>query len=292
LGNHNIRKILIVILCLILAVSALSLFACSSDDNGNGQNATSSSGSENGNGKETPMRFLSIEGDVKEYRSFNTGDPVKNNKALPGDKDFEGVLLKDFLADSKPTRDEYSLDLISSGDGFMVRLVDIDDVYIIFSAITGWTIVAPDHPISANAKDIDRIIVYGGLPSLSDIDSELPKSDPGLILSFKNDETVFIPMGYLLMLANGRYHDIEGEVQSGSLGKEVEVFTIRDSFRLQDVTEYTVSETIEIVTADGKRYLTSSDMTEFVIYRQAISCIDYNTENNETYEDVVEVRMK
>jgi len=285
LKKSTTAKIIAGLLCIALTSSVLFLGACSSGDNDN-DNA-------NKNGT-TPIRFLSIEGDVREYRSFNTGVPVKNDEALPGDEDFEGVLLRDFLADSEPTRDDYTVDLISSGDGFRVKLFSVDNVYIIFSDISGWTVIAPDHPVSANAKDINRIIVFAGDNSITD------ESDPGLKLSLDNGDFEIIPLGYLLVMAKGIYTDWEEEVGSVS-SDSVVVSTIKTSFRLQDIeknirsdtlTENKIDETIEVITADGKRYLTDSDMVEFVIYRQKISCIDYYQERPEVYEDVVEVRLK
>ncbi|MDR3363695.1 MAG: hypothetical protein LBS91_01910, partial [Clostridiales Family XIII bacterium] len=70
-----------------------------------------------GAGADSPQRFLSIEGDVLTYVSFKTAAPVKNDAALPGDRDFEGVSLPDFLAGSDISGVPQSVWLVSSGDG-------------------------------------------------------------------------------------------------------------------------------------------------------------------------------
>jgi hypothetical protein len=233
-----------------------------------------------GSGSDTPQRFLSIEGDVLTYVSFKTAAPVKNDAALPGDRDFEGIALPEFLAGSELSGSPQSVWLISSGDGFSVK-IDWDGAekaYMIFSGANGWSVVAPEHPVSVNAMDIDRILVVceGSAAGL-----RVARADGGIDV---------VPFGAILtspMLT--RFH-FEGRAEIGT-GADLlasEVYTRELSVSLADVYEGYGGEPFAVVTEDGDKYLTDGG-GRFVIYRQAI---DYVDSTGDVYENVAEIQMR
>ncbi|MDR1816262.1 MAG: hypothetical protein LBR00_06310 [Clostridiales Family XIII bacterium] len=228
-----------------------------------------------GGGGESPQRFLSIEGDVGQYVSYKTGTPVKDPAALPGDADFEGVALPEFLAGSEISGEPLAVWLCSSGDGFSVKLdwEGLDRAYMIFSEVNGWQCVAPEHPLSANAQDIDRIFVVS---EGSGVGLRVVRLDGGVDV---------IPFGEILtspLLASFHY---EGRAENGDLASEV--YTREASFSLADFYDAGDSG-FEVVTAAGDRYLTDG-AGRFAVFRQTFS---YFETTGDEYEDVTEIRLR
>jgi hypothetical protein len=232
-----------------------------------------------GNDSGTPQRFLSIEGDVGTYVSYKTEAPSKNDDALPGDKDFDGVSLPDFLASSEISGTPVSVWLISSGDGFAVKLAwdGLEDAYIAFSETNGWRCIAPKHPISANAMDIDRILVVS------------EGSEVGLPLTKPDGSTEVIPFGKILTSPLLTAFHFEGQADQGAGESQLssEVYTRETTFSLADVYDGEASGFV-VVTANGDKYLTDGQ-GRFAVFRQTLSYIE---STGDEYENVVEVQLR
>ncbi|MDR2487202.1 MAG: hypothetical protein LBD12_04480, partial [Clostridiales Family XIII bacterium] len=158
-----------------------------------------------------PIRYLSIEGDVREHVFFQTGTPAKNDQALPGDSDFAGTPLTDFLSSSGISGRPESVYLISSGDGFVVKIPyrGAERAYVVFSREKGWCLIAPEHPVSANATDIDRILVVS------------KDSDVGLRVVGKDGQSETVSMGRMLTAPMTAEYHLEGRADaSADVGKD------------------------------------------------------------------------
>jgi hypothetical protein len=226
------------------------------------------------------VRFLSIEGDVERSVIRNNGTPVKNDTALPGDRDFEGISLTDFVAEANISGTPRTLYLVSSGDGFTssVDYADADRIYVVFSATKGWSLVAPDHPPGASGMDIDHIIVVS------------ENSKVGLSVVDQNGDTTLIPMGQLLTMPQRVEFRFDGRsVNEGVEGERaVSLYTRQYSVTLSDVGAKYAGLSFVVVTAGGETYLTDGG-GRFVPYRQTI---DYVEETGDVYEDVTEIRLR
>jgi hypothetical protein len=260
------------LLVALLLVGMLSLAACAGAGTGVD---TSTSG-----GAAEPVRFLSIEGDVKHNIIRNSGVPVQNDAALPGDEDFEGIPLTDFIAEAGISGTPQTLYLVSSGDGFAsgVDYAGAERIYVVFSATKGWSLVAPDHPPGASGMDIDHIIVVS------------EGSEVGLPVVNQDGGTTLIPMGKLLMAPQHVEFRFDGRAVNESAGGEraVSLYTRQYSVALADIDEGYAGLPFVVVTASGESYLTDGG-GRFVPYRQTI---DYIEETGDVYEDVVEIRLR
>jgi hypothetical protein len=229
---------------------------------------------------DSPQRFLSIEGDVLTYVSFKTGAAVKNDAALPGDRDFEGVSLPDFLAGSDISGVPQSVWLISSGDGFSVKIdwEGAEKAYMIFSRVNGWSVVAPEHPVSVNAMDIDRILVV------------CEGSEAGLRAVRADGGVDVVPFGAILTSPMLTQFHFEGkaETAAGAGLLASEVYTRELSVSLADVYEGYGGEPFVVTTESGEKYLTDGG-GRFVIERQVI---DYADDTGDVYENVVEIQIR
>jgi hypothetical protein len=210
----------------------------------------------------------------------NTADPVQNDAALPGDEDFEGVPLTEFIAVAEVSGTPRTLYLISSGDGF-VSSIDYEGaerIYVIFSATKGWSLVAPDHPPAASGMDIDRIIVVSE-------DSEV-----GLSVVRQDASTTLIPMSRLLTAPQRVELVFDGRsVNEGPGGERaVSLHTWQHAVFLSDIDESYANVPFVVVTAQGDTYLTDGG-GRFVLYRQTI---DYVETTGDVYEDVVEIQLR
>jgi hypothetical protein len=253
-------------LALALSVAlALALSGC------DGQGA----GSEDA-GADTPQRFLQIEGDVAKYVSMKTGEPVRDDGAQPGDAGFEGEPLTEFVEQAEPSGEPQWLWLVSSGDGFTVKIAweGADKAYIVFSEQNGWSIVAPEHPVSVNAMDLDRIIVVS------------EGSKVGLPITRADGSKDVVPFGAVLTSPMQAAFHYEGRADDGGLSSEV--YTRELTVLLADVYDGYGGGGFEIVTEDGDRYLSNGD-GRFRINRQRI---DYMEVTGDVYEDVTQIRLK
>ncbi|MDR0596700.1 MAG: metallophosphoesterase [Clostridiales Family XIII bacterium] len=279
----NPKNKITAILLAALICAALSLSACQT-------------GATDGvSGEATPQRFIQIEGDVLKYVSFKTGTPTANDSAMPGDKGFEGTPLTEFVGQAGLSGTPRELWIMSSGDGFAVKLAwaGAEKAFVKFSGTNGWTIVAPEHPISANAQDIDRIIVV----------SECGRT--GLNIVKPDGTREVVPFGKLLtspMLLN--YH-LEGKADTGGSADDSqgggaasdsagggklssEVYTRELSVALADVYDGYGGASFEITTGSGERFLTDGK-GRFSVKRQTISYIETT---GDIYENVSQISFR
>jgi hypothetical protein len=280
----NPRSILCA-MCILTVLIPVLAFAAGCAAAGEYGGGASGAGTENGSsapeaGVDGPLRFLSIEGDVSNYLSMNTGQTAQNDAALPGDLDFEGVPLTDFLSQSAISGTPSAIWLISSGDGFSVKIdwAGAEKAFVIFSETKGWCLVAPDHPISANATDIDRIIVQS------------EGSTVGLRVQGADGQAETISMSRLLTASMTATFHFEGraEQESGKNRLASEVYTRRFAVRFADVYEAYGGEGFAIATADGGLYLTNGGGL-FEINRQRINYIETT---GDVYADVEAVQLR
>ncbi|MDR1043147.1 MAG: hypothetical protein LBL54_04500 [Clostridiales Family XIII bacterium] len=233
-----------------------------------------------GSAAETPQRFLGIEGDVKEYRSFKTADPVADDKAMPGDGNFEGIPLTEFIGEGTISGAPKELWILSSGDGFAVKIAwaGAEKAYVIFSDVNGWSIVAPEHPVSVNAQDVDRIIV------VSD------DSSAGLKIVRADGSRDVVPFGRMLTSPALLSYHLEGKADIGE-GADMlssEVYSRELSVALADVYEPYTNGAFEITTSDGERYLTNGE-GRFAVSKQVI---DYREATGDIYENITEISLR
>jgi hypothetical protein len=229
---------------------------------------------------ETPQRFIGIEGDVIEYRSLKTATPVKNDEAHPGDDDFEGVPLTEFIGEGRVSGSPREIWIMSSGDGFAVKIAweGAEKAYVAFSGMNGWSIVAPEHPVSANAQDVDRIIV------VSD------DSKSGLRVVREDGSRDVVSFGVMLTSPMRLSYHLDGKADAGE-GEGLlssEVYSRETSFALADVYEPYTSGAFEVTTADGDRYLTDGG-GRFSVHRQVI---DYIEATGDVYENVAGISFR
>jgi len=270
-----IRLAICLCLCAVMVLSPVILTGCKGHGAAGGLQTKQAS---------SQVRFLSIEGDVEVYRSFSTGAAVISDKAKPGDTDFEGVALNDFLADSKPSGVIGSVWLIASGDGYAAQIngKDLDKAYMIFSAVTGWTIVAPDFPPSAQVKDIDRIVVCSKWDSANTV---------GLTVVTKEGQKSLISMWQLALMPNA--YENEGEATNENSGISVDSYYEKHYFMLKNFLHDLVPDdaTLELIMADGSSASVPASAASFYYYRQTIECINGDV-SDAIYDNVTEVRIK
>jgi hypothetical protein len=267
------------------------IFTAGCGISGSGTSGRGDSGAD-GQGEATIQRFIGIEGDVERYVSYKTGNPVKNDAAKPGDTDFEGVPLTDFIAEAGVSGEPEDIWIMSSGDGFAVKIAwdGAEKAYMIFSRVNGWSVVAPEHPVSVNAMDIDRLIVVS-------------KNSKAGLRVVHGDSVDIVPFGRMLTVPMRLSWHFEGRAEVGDAGAgsgtgtdsdsgadrlTSEVYTRELSVALTDVYEGYGGEGFEVVTEDAGRYLTDGD-GRFRIDRQQI---DYIETTEDEYEDVEEIRIR
>jgi len=231
-------------------------------------------------GAESGVRFLSIEGDVDRNVIFNTGTPVKNDAALPGDQDFEGTPLTDFISQAGISGTPREIYFQSSGDGFCASAAweGASEIYVIFSAAKGWCLAAPNHPPAANAIDVDRLIVVS------------ENSERGLAVTRGDGGTEVVSFGEILIspLYSELHADGTSELNAGGDKRSVTLYTRKYAVNLADVRPEYADTPFIVLTENGGKYL-SDGTGRFIIYRQTI---DYMEATGDLYENVSEIRLR
>ena len=228
----------------------------------------------------TFVRFLSIEGDVEQNITMNSGNPVKNDSAVPGENDFEGVPITEFIADAGISGTPKTIYMFSSGDGF-VSSIDYDgaeNVYVYFSKYKGWSTIAPNHPPAASGMDIDRIVVVS------------ENSKVGLNVVDSNGSLKIFSMGELLLSPQIAMFNLDGTTENKSSGSPmfVSLYTRQYSIGLVDVDATYADVPFVITTVSGDAYLTEGK-GQFILYRQKIS---YRETTGDIYEDVSKIELR
>jgi hypothetical protein len=216
---------------------------------------------------------------VRESVTIYNQEPVSGIDALPGDKDFHGTPLSEFIQDAKISGTPTDVYILAK-DGFAVRVSydETDRINIVYTEENGWSVVAPDMPISAAAKDVAEIVVVS------------ENSEVGLSVTDKDGKTSILGMGGILIAPTRTTLHSEGisEVESGGTVHASEVFTTEKSVRLSDVYEPYKGEPFAIETKDGGKYLTDGNGV-FVLNEETI---DFRDINGETYENVAGIILR
>jgi hypothetical protein len=216
------------------------------------------------------VRYLGIEGDVAAYVSYQNGDSFPS----------EGKPVTEFLDSSGISGNPEEVWLISSGDGFCVKIAwdGAEKATLVYSKSKGWCVDAPEHPVSANAMDLDRIIVVSS------------DSDAGLRVVNENGSVVVVGFGKMLTgaMGYGFHFEGEGEVGMGAGQLTSVVYTREFSVSLADVHEGYRGGGFEIETESGDRFLTDGE-GRFRIEKQKI---DYIETTGDEYENVAEIRLR
>jgi hypothetical protein len=153
-----------------------------------------------------------------------------------------------------------------------------EKAYMVFSRVNGWSVVAPEHPVSVNAMDIDRILVV------------CDDSEAGLRVARADGGVDVVPFGAILTSPMITQFHFEGRAEASAGGGALasEVYTRELSASLADVYGAYGGEPFVVVTEDGEKYLTDGS-GRFAIYRQAV---DYVESTGDVYEDVVEIQIR
>jgi hypothetical protein len=270
-----VRKRSLVSCLIVLAAgfTILSLSAC-------GQTGTGASGE----ASDTPHRVV-IEGDVAGgfTRIENTQQSTALD-ALPDDKNFHGMTLSDFLAAASPAGTPLDVYFMSA-DGFVAKVTyaDADEIYVIYNEDKGFCIIAPNHPISAQARELSRFVVVS---EDSDVGLNLVKADGSSLLLSKGQMLVS-PLRTALRFQGS------SEMRNGDQIRSSSVYTKELSARLGDLYGDYEGEPIVVVTKNNDKYLT--DGTGYVIigeqrfdYQESLS----NGEAGDTYEDIIEIQLR
>ncbi len=142
---------------------------------------------------------------------------------------YQAVKLGDIINKASPLANARQLFLVGL-DGFAsaIKVADIDECYIAFTAKNGWEAVNLNHPNSSNVKFLTEIIVVSDGSSKNSTfnvispDIDLVKITPGQLLT-----------GQLMLYP---YDEGKAVVQNGGRDYEVQVFTRRRVFKISDLT--------------------------------------------------------
>ncbi|MDR0875098.1 MAG: hypothetical protein LBN12_02685 [Clostridiales Family XIII bacterium] len=201
--------------------------------------------------------------------------------AAPGGSGFHGVTLSDFLAEASPAgapQDVYFM----SGDGFVAKVdyADADEIYVIFNDDKGFCIIAPNHPISAQAQEIDRFVVVSDDP------------DFGLTIVRQDGSRALLSKGQMLVspLRTSLHFQGSSEMANGGETRSSSVYTKELSAPLGDLYADYAGEPIIVVTKSGDKYLTDG-AGDIIVGEQRF---DYreSTGGGETYEDIAEIQIR
>ncbi|MDR1953325.1 MAG: hypothetical protein LBQ21_02405 [Clostridiales Family XIII bacterium] len=226
------------------------------------------------------VRKVIVEGDVRGgfVRIENESD-VTALDAKPGTRDFHGVTLTDFLAAAEPAgmpQDVYFM----SEDGFTAKVsyADADEIYMIYNDEKGFCVIAPKHPVSAQAQEISRIVV------VSD------GSDVGLKVIKADGDSEVISKGHMLVSPLRQSLRFQGTSEmSGDGGVySSSVYTKELSATLADLYADYAGEPFVVVTRTGDKFLTDGSGYFTIGERQ----FDYTEQSGELYEDVTEIQIR
>jgi len=189
---------------------------------------------------------LKVIGDV--VNSFTLQEPNEMGKletiSLQGNK-YKAVKLAEIINRAQPVANAKQLYLVGL-DGFTsaIKVDDIDDCYISFSAKNGWEAVNLKHPISSNAKQIKEIVVVS---DGSTRDFAFNVIDP-------DKKLVQITPGQLLARPLTEFPYPEGKAVIQNDGKEYEsqVFTKRRVFKLSDLTPVNEGDSFLVLDEKGE----------------------------------------
>lgn len=223
---------------------------------------------------------LYIEGDVgknvqvKAWSDWDKKESINNN----GIK-FQTIQLASVLKDADILGDLKSVYFVAH-DGFtsVMDAADISECYLTYDKETGWSVVTPKHPISTNAKDLEKIILISDgddckILTIVDKDGDSHSFSPGQILT-----------GPITA-----YPDFEGSAVTESDGMEYSslIYTKSYGFSLSDLVPIDSTDYLLLKTkANTEHFL--PDTGHFTINDLTINYVD---EKGEVYEQVLQVEV-
>jgi hypothetical protein len=161
---------------------------------------------------------------------------------------YRAVRLAEVISAAEPVGKAARLYLIGD-DGFTSTIAadGIADCYLSYTASNGWEAVNLYHPVNSNVKSLKEIIVVSdgsdrnfGL-SVTSPTADLVRVTPGQMLSHNL-------LGYF-------YHEGDASVQHGGQTYESGVYTLRQVFRLDDLTPVKAGDRILVVDGSGASQL-------------------------------------
>lgn len=189
---------------------------------------------------------LNIIGDVPSNVTFHNLKDIGKLEDIEfqGTK-YKATKLSNILNKSKPLDKTFQLYLEGS-DGFTsaIKSEGIDDCFISFTSKNGWEVICPKHPVNANAKSIQNIVVVS--------DGNSNKYDFNIIKS--NGNLVKTTPGKLYTGTITEYPYFEGKASLKNGGKTYEssVYTRRKVFKLGDLTGGNVGNQVLLLGEKGE----------------------------------------
>ena len=225
---------------------------------------------------------LEITGDVKTAVTLKAWSAWKDKERITSQEGtFDAVPLTEVLKEAAPLGETKKI-YFAAHDGFSsaVKAGDSDKCYLSYAKEKGWFVIAPKHPVSTNAKDLEEIIL------VSD------GSDGGLTLIAANGEKQQFTLGQLLTGPITSYPNFEGKAaaKSDGLVYESEIYTRSSGFSLNQLAgRKDTKDTVYLLltSADGKEYF-MQDSGHFLIEGTGLQYVDANGEH---YHDIKEASV-
>lgn len=222
---------------------------------------------------------LEITGDVKEITQLKAWSQWESKERITSQEGtFDAVPLPAIL---KETAIQGTLEKIyfTAHDGFTsaVKAGDADKCYLSYSKEKGWFIIAPKHPVSTNAKDLEKIVLVSS------------GSGSGLTLIQADEVRKQITLGQLLTGALTSYPSFEGKAttKSGGFVYESEIYTRSSGFSLSQMAAVKETDYLQLTAADGKEYF----MQNSGIFLIEGTKINYRDAKGESYNDIKTVSV-
>jgi hypothetical protein len=217
---------------------------------------------------------LEITGDVKAVTELKAWSQWEGKEQITSQEGaFDAVPLSATL---KETTIQGKLEKIyfTARDGFTsaVEAKDADKCYLSYSKAQGWFVIAPKHPVSTNAKDLEKIVLVSA------------GGDSGVTFIQADEVKKQITLGQLLTGPVTSYPNFEGKAttKSGGIIYESEIYTRSSGFSLNQFAAVKETDYLQLTAKDGKEYFMQNS-GHFLIDGTRINYIDAK---GEKYEDI------
>ncbi len=165
---------------------------------------------------------------------------------------YRAVRLAEVINAAAPVGKATELYLIGD-DGFTsaIDAGEIADCYLSYTASNGWEAVNLDHPVNSNVKSLREIVVVS---DGSDGNFGLSVTSPTVVL-------VRVTPGQMLThnLLEYFFHEGDASVQNTGQTYDSSVYTLRQVFRLSDLTPVNEGDQILVVDGNGGSQLLDND---------------------------------
>lgn len=225
-------------------------------------------------------KTLQIAGDVAECTDVKSwSDWTEKESVLCQGESYKGVLLSKVLGKTAVLGDVEQIYMISF-DGF-TSVIDGKDAafcYLTYDGKMGWSILAPKHPISTNAKDLKKIVLVSS-----------GEKSKGLTLMKKDGSCLTFSLGQLLTGPMTTYPKFEGEATIETDGKAYssQVYTKSEGFPLRNLTEVEDTDYLLLETKTGETFFIEN-RGHFIIEGILIHYVD---RKGEIYENIKKVTI-